>query len=165
MKQHTVYLSVGSNLGDKTANCQNGIEAVADEENTLLVGQSPYYKTEPVGFEDQDWFINGVFCIQTLLAPEDLLARLKSIQEKAGRKKSVIRNGPRILDLDILLFDDLVVDTGDLVIPHPRMHERRFVLQPFCDISPDRVHPVLKKDMQTLLAGLSGHGQEVEKVV
>jgi 2-amino-4-hydroxy-6-hydroxymethyldihydropteridine diphosphokinase len=165
MKPHTVYLSIGSNLGDKIFNCQKGIEAVVSLEGIRLVGQSPFYRTEPVGFEDQDWFINGVFFIETRLGPEELLQQLKNIQEKAGRAKSIIRNGPRILDLDILLFDDRVVNSGNLVIPHPRMHERRFVLQPFCDISPEVVHPVLKKDMQTLLRMLPDLGQKVEKWV
>ena len=161
MNQYTVYIAVGSNIGDKAANCQNGIDALIDSTGAVLVNQSRFYKTEPVGYEDQDWFINGVFCIRTGLEPQALLEKTQAVQTKAGRKASVIRNGPRILDLDILLFDDRIINSRHLSVPHPRMHERRFVLQPFCDISPDVVHPILKKDMKTLLAALPDNTQQV----
>ena len=161
MNPHTVYIAVGSNIGDKMANCQNGIDSVIREACATLVGQSPFYKTEPVGYEDQDWFVNGVFCIQTDLEPKDLLEKTQAIQTKAGRKKDMIRNGPRILDLDILLFDDRIINSRYLTVPHPRMHQRRFVLQPFCDISPDIVHPIFKKDMKALLDELPSDTQQV----
>ena len=163
--RHTVYISVGSNLGDKHANCQFGINSLAVTDGIRLVKQSPFYRTEPVGYEDQDWFINGVFCIETDLTPVELLKQMQSVQDRAGRKKSMVRNGPRTLDLDILMFDDQVVDTDTLLIPHPRMHERRFVLQPFCDISPDMIHPVLKKDMKTLLMQLPDNAQKVARLI
>lgn len=161
MSLHTVYMAVGSNIGDKMANCQKGIDDVIKDTGATLIGQSPFYKTEPVGYEDQDWFINGVFCIQTDLEPKDLLEKTQAIQTKAGRKEDMIRNGPRILDLDILLFDDRIINSRYLTVPHPRMHQRRFVLQPFCDISPDIIHPIFKKDMKTLLKDLPANTQQV----
>ena len=160
MNRHCVYIAVGSNLGDKMANCQNGIDRLAHAAGGILVDQSRFYKTEPMGFADQDWFVNGVFCLQTDLEPAALLAKIAEVQTAAGRKKSAIRNGPRTLDLDILLFDDRIMETPELIIPHPRMHERRFVLQPFCDISPHVMHPVLKKEIKTLLAALPDGEQD-----
>jgi 2-amino-4-hydroxy-6-hydroxymethyldihydropteridine diphosphokinase len=164
MKHHTVYLSVGSNMGDKIDNCQRGIDTLTATARTRMVKQSPFYRTEPIGFEDQDWFVNGVFCIQTDMGPEALLEEIKAIQAKAGRKPSRVRNGPRILDLDILFYDDLKLQAHDLVIPHPRMHERRFVLQPICDINPGMVHPEFKLDMKTLLGRLPEKTQQVERI-
>ena len=164
MNPHTVYIAVGSNIGDKVANCQNGIDALIAKSGARLIQQSPFYKTEPVGYEDQDWFINGVFCIETDLEPKDLLEKTQAIQTKAGRKKDRVRNGPRILDLDILMFDDRIITSRYLTVPHPRMHQRRFVLQPFCDISPDIIHPTFKKDMKTLLDELPPDTQKAVEI-
>ena len=138
-----VYISVGSNLGDKEANCRNGIDALVRTGGCRLSAQSPLYRTEPVDYLDQDWFVNAAVQIATPLEPLDLLAVLQAVQQQAGRTKSGIRFGPRVLDLDIIFYDRLVMKTPLLEIPHPRMHKRRFVLQPICDIDPDIVHPLL----------------------
>ncbi len=161
MKQkHSVYISIGSNIGNKLKNCQNGIAALIKPGLSLLRKQSPFYSTEPVDYKKQDWFINVVIKIQSVFDPYQLLSEIKSIQQDAGRTSDPVRYGPRVLDLDILLYDDLVINSSGLVIPHPRMHKRRFVLKPICDIDPKVVHPVLKKDMQHLLDNLSD-GQKI----
>lgn len=161
MKQkHAVYISIGSNIGNKLKNCQNGIAALIKPGLSLLRKQSPFYSTEPVDYKKQDWFINVVIKIQSVFDPYQLLSEIKSIQQDAGRISDPVRYGPRVLDLDILLYDDLVINSSGLVIPHPRMHKRRFVLKPICDIDPKVVHPVLKKDMRHLLDNL-GDGQKI----
>ena len=112
-------------------------------------------------YTDQDWFINLVVKIETLLDPYRLLGRLQSIQRKAGRLQDSIRFGPRVLDLDIIFYDEMVINSTQLVIPHPRMHKRRFVLQPLCDINPAIMHPVLKTDVRTLLNRLDDNEQRI----
>ena len=158
---HTAYIGAGSNMGNKLLNCKNGIAALTRPKETVLKNWSRFYKTEPVDYKDQDWFINSVVKIETNLNPFQLLDELKSIESDTGRVYGPIRFGPRILDLDIILYDDLVKNSSRLVIPHPRMHKRRFVLQPICDIDPKIVHPVLKKDMQYLLDILNENEQKV----
>ena len=100
---------------------------------------------------DQDWFVNAVAMIGTTLPPFDLLEELRSIETKAGRVRDAIRFGPRILDLDIILYGDVILESPGLIIPHPRMHKRRFVLKPICDIDRKMIHPVLEQDMESLL--------------
>lgn len=135
--------------------------ALTNYGDVALVARSPFYKTQPVDYADQDWFINAVFSIQTTASPEAILNRIQVVQQGAGREKTSIRFGPRILDLDILLFGDRVISTPNLVIPHPRMHKRRFVLQPLCDINPRMVHPVLLRTMGALLSHLGENEQQV----
>ncbi len=161
MVSHSAYIAIGSNIGDKQANCEEGIALLLSSGAATLNKQSRFYQTVPVGYKDQDWFINAVICIETAMDPQQLFEQLKQIENAAGRKAESIRFGPRILDLDILLYDDAIIDLPDLVIPHPRLHKRRFVLQPFCDIAPDKVHPVLKVDMQDLLTKLNDPGEKV----
>jgi 2-amino-4-hydroxy-6-hydroxymethyldihydropteridine diphosphokinase len=158
---HIAFISVGSNLGDKLENCRQGIAKLSRCANTRLLDQSAVYRTEPVDYYDQDWFVNYVVKIETDLDPLPLLDRLKSIERRAGRDQDSIRFGPRILDLDIVLYDELVLQDPRLTIPHPRMHKRRFVLKPICDIDPDIKHPVLRLRMQSLLENLAEEGQRV----
>ena len=160
-KGNSVYISIGSNLGDKLANCQYGIDALVRTTHTVFIAQSPFYRTAPVDYLDQDWFVNAVIAIETRRDPMQLLADLKSIQLVAGRTRNHVRFGPRILDLDILLYGEKVLSTPELEIPHPRLHKRRFVLQPICDIDPKIVHPVLNVSMQTLLNRLDENDQKV----
>jgi len=152
--RHKVYIGIGSNLGKKEENCLKGIEAIEANCECYVESKSPLYHTEPVDFEDQAWFINGVIEIYTRLDPISLLKKLKGIEKETGRTSCGIRFGPRILDLDILFFDDLILHTKELTLPHPRLHKRRFVLRPLFDIAPDLIHPVLKRDIQTLLLNL-----------
>ena len=158
---HIAYISVGSNLGQKVDNCRGGIAVLTRTGSTRLVDQSFIYRTEPVDYLDQDWFVNCVAKIETDLDPLSLLNVLKSIERAAGRVKDTIRFGPRILDLDIILYDNLVMDTPPLTVPHPRMHKRRFVLKPLCDIDPNIIHPVLHRTMESLLEDLDEKGQRI----
>jgi 2-amino-4-hydroxy-6-hydroxymethyldihydropteridine diphosphokinase len=158
---HTAYVAAGSNIGNKLLNCKNGICALTKANKTVLKDWSKFYKTEPVHYKDQDWFVNCVVKIETPLNPFELLHELKSIERDTGRVYTPIRFGPRTLDLDIILYDDLVENSADLIIPHPRMHNRRFVLRPICDISPEIVHPVLKKSMKYLLNILDENDQRI----
>ena len=148
-------------MGNRLQNCRQGISALTRSGKFRIIAQSRMYMTEPVGYKDQGWFINMVVKLETTNDPFELLDEIKRIQRAAGRKRDVIRFGPRVLDLDIIFFDDLVLDSDRLVVPHPRMHQRRFVLKPICDIDPTIVHPVLKKDMQSLLDGLVKDEQKV----
>ena len=158
---HIAYVSVGSNLGDKLGYCRRGVGALAADGRVRILAQSRLYRTEPVDYTDQEWFINRVIKIGTDLDPLPLMERLQAVQQALGRTAPAVRFGPRVLDLDILLYDRLVLDDPRLSIPHPRMHARRFVLTPLCDIDPEVVHPVLGKSARTLLSELGGEGQEV----
>ncbi|MDY6838982.1 MAG: 2-amino-4-hydroxy-6-hydroxymethyldihydropteridine diphosphokinase [Thermodesulfobacteriota bacterium] len=145
---------MGSNLGNRVENCREAIEAVSGCKDCVLEAQSPFYETEPVYLEDQDWFINAAALIRTCLEPEAFLARLQAIEQRMGPRVDSPRFGPRVLDLDILFFDDLVLQGSELSVPHPRLHERRFVLKPLSDIAARFVHPVLGETVGSLLASL-----------
>ncbi len=162
MKSHTAFISAGSNIGDKYLNCKKGIAALAESGISVLMDQSRFYLTEPVDYKPQDWFINSVVKIKTVLNPFELLNELKRIERDAGRSYSGVRFGPRILDLDIIMYDDLIINSSRLFIPHIRMHKRLFVLKPFCDIEPCAVHPVIKKDMEELLKSLDDNTQRIK---
>ncbi|MCD6224747.1 MAG: 2-amino-4-hydroxy-6-hydroxymethyldihydropteridine diphosphokinase [Deltaproteobacteria bacterium] len=164
MPTHTVLISAGSNIGDKSGNCKKGISALIRPERAVLIKESKFYKTEPVDYTDQDWFVNCAVKISTPLEPLELLTEIKRIESEAGRKKDVVRFGPRVLDLDIIFFDDRVIESDNLIIPHPRMHQRRFVLMPICDIDPNIIHPVLKKSIRALLAELDDSEQKVSEL-
>lgn len=139
-----VYLGLGSNLGDKAANLRESLRQLAGGpgSDVTLLAVSSLYRTEPVGYLAQDWFLNAAAHIKTQLSPHELLQRIIAIERKLGRVRTV-RNGPRSIDLDILLWEDLIVNDDDLVIPHPRLHERLFVLEPLAEIASDSRHPVL----------------------
>ena len=145
------YIGVGSNVGDKKANCQRAIELL--EEADKVVAVSSLYYTEPVGYQEQEDFINAVVALETERSPAVLLARCLALEERLGRKRT-LRWGPRTIDLDILLYGEQVVNLPDLVIPHPQMAARKFVLVPLVEIAPDAVHPVLKKTARQMLQEL-----------
>jgi len=142
------YIGLGSNMGDKTANCRMAVERLADAGRIISV--SSFYYTEPVGYKEQEDFINAVAILETTLPPAELLAICHAIEDRLGRRRTV-RWGPRTIDLDILLYGDLVLNRPDLVIPHPLMSMRRFVLAPLVEIAPEVIHPVLHKSMIQLL--------------
>jgi len=158
---HTVFVSTGSNMGNKLENCRRGIAGLEKSGKSVVKELSDFYKTEPVDYTDQDWFVNAVARIETKLDPAGLLCEIKTIQREIGRTEGPVRFGPRIIDLDILIFDDLVFNLPGLVIPHPRMHRRAFVLKPICDIDPMIIHPVLGKSMKYLLDNLDDKGQGI----
>ena len=155
------FISLGSNIGDKRGYCRKGIAGLEAAPHTTIIAQSRFYRTEPVDYKDQDWFVNGVVRIDTRLDPYALLDLLNVIELSAGRERKGFRFGPRTLDMDIIFYGDYVIDTPTLSIPHPRMHKRRFVLQPLCDIDPVVVHPVFLKNARYLLEHLNDEGQKV----
>jgi 2-amino-4-hydroxy-6-hydroxymethyldihydropteridine diphosphokinase len=146
--EHTVYLALGSNLGVRSANLKNAINNLTPQMN--VKAKSHVYETAPWGFTDQPAFLNQVVKAETYLEPEALLQHLKRLESVMGRVPS-FQNGPRLIDIDILFFDDLVLDSPIVQIPHPRLHERAFVLMPLNDLCPDLVHPVLQKSVSELL--------------
>ncbi len=151
-----VLLSLGSNLGDRAANLQAAVHALAPWVQVRAC--SPVYETAPWGYTDQPAFLNMALTGLTHLPPRRLLSVLKSIEIRLGRR-STFRYGPRIIDLDIIFYADLCLNTPTLTIPHPRMHQRAFVLVPACDIAPHWRHPLLGKTVQALCAEISS--QEV----
>jgi len=145
---HNAFLSVGSNLGDKEKNIREAIEMLND--NTTRVKKvSGLITTKPVGYLDQDDFLNGCIEVVTLKSPHELLKQIQSIEANLKRERK-IRWGPRTIDLDIVLYDQEIVFSDDLVIPHPRMHERLFVLEPLEEIAPYLIHPVFNKSIAQL---------------
>ena len=160
--KHTAFLSIGSNIGDKKTNCAKGIHQLCSTDAIRLISQAPFYQTQPVDFEHQDWFINTAIKIETTLSPDVILIKCKEIEQQVGRQRSIVRFGPRILDMDIILFDQVILKDSKLQIPHPRMHKRRFVLQPICDIEPTVLHPVYQKTVGELLAELRTEDQRIK---
>ena len=155
-----VYLSLGSNLGDRQVQLQDALAKLAAVGR--VVATSSFYETEPVEFTQQPWFLNCAIALETNKTPEQLMAAILRIEEEMGRRR-VQKKGPRAIDIDILLFDDTIVDSEELTIPHPTMHERRFVLEPLAEIAPELLHPVLKKTIRELLDSLPP-GQVVKRL-
>ena len=152
--RHTAYISVGSNMGDSEEYIKNAIDNLSSDECIRIKKVSSLIKTKPYGYEDQDDFLNGAFSIETLYSPEELLARLPIEENEAGRERT-IHWGPRTLDLDIIFYDDLVMLTDSLIIPHPDMTNRLFVMEPLCEIEPNVVHPRFMLTVKELLNKLS----------
>jgi 2-amino-4-hydroxy-6-hydroxymethyldihydropteridine diphosphokinase len=146
----TVYLGLGSNLGDRAAHLEQALEGLAAV-GVTVVRRSSFYATEPLGFAPQHWFLNAVVEAQTELMPRQLLRATQEVERSLGRRR-LVRNGPRTLDIDILLYASIVVSMTDLRIPHPRMAERRFVLVPLREIAPALRHPTLRRSVAELLA-------------
>ena len=142
-----VYLSLGSNVGDRAANLNAAIDRLRAFGEVVAV--SSFYETEPVEFTAQAWFLNCAVALDTEKTPQQLLAGILDIEQQLGRRRGQ-KKGPRIIDLDILLFGNSIVDDPGLTIPHPAMHERRFVLEPLAEIAPDALHPVLKQTIREL---------------
>ena len=145
----TAYIGIGSNLGNRHENCLRAIELL-QRKQVIATKLSSLYETEPWGMKDQPRFINMAIQIETSLEPSELLTVLKEIEKEIGREKSS-KWEPRTIDLDILLFDDIILNEDNLTIPHPLMHERDFVLRPLCEIAPDIHHPLLKLSICELM--------------
>ena len=156
------YIGIGSNSGDKVAQCEKAIIEILKADQNKLLGKSSFFKTKPLGYTSQDWFINGVIKIETELGPLQLLRALKRIESQLGRKET-FRWGPRSIDLDILFFDEKEIRTEELQIPHPLLQERQFILIPLAEIDRDFIHPVLKKSIGELLDDMK-EDQGVEKL-
>jgi len=178
-----VYLGLGSNVGDREANLREAIARI-ERLGIDVVRESSIYETEPVGLADQPWFLNQVIEVKIIagltsghgpvvgdpetiptVKAEALLSELLKIEHEMGRERT-IGNGPRVIDIDLLLFGDMIIpdsieedqrssiDRNEIIVPHPRMHQRRFVLEPLCEIAPELVHPVLKKTCSVMLGWL-----------
>lgn len=176
-----VYISLGSNLGRKKVNIRRAIKLLSKEKDIKILKVSSLYETEPMGyvksapsapsapegrdfaFGGQDWFVNACLKAETNLSPRQLLTVLKNIEKMLKRKRRFIKWGPRTIDLDILLYNNLKLKTKDLVIPHPEMHQRAFVLIPLMELEPNLVHPTKRKSILELLANLRAK-KEVKKI-
>lgn len=149
----TAYLSIGSNKGNKIENLARALNCLRSDEGIEVdaKGVSELYRTAPQNYTDQDWFVNGALKITTSHSPDILLDRLKAVEQELDKEGKPFRFGPRIIDLDIIYYDDRIMKSERLELPHPRMHERCFVLKPLCDIAVNKVHPVLNKTTDELL--------------
>jgi 2-amino-4-hydroxy-6-hydroxymethyldihydropteridine diphosphokinase len=157
-----VYLSLGSNEGDRIANLRAAIQALATIGQVTAV--SSFYETEPVEYTQQPWFVNCAIALNTDKTPQQLLSAILQLERELGRRRSPKQlKGPRLIDIDILLFGAAIIDTADLQIPHPAMHQRRFVLQPLAEIAPGQLHPIVKRTVRELRDALPP-GQEVSKL-
>ena len=143
------YLSLGSNLGDRVHHLEEAIRLLQEDEVTVL-RRSSLFETEPRDVPNQPWFLNLVIEVETALFPRRLLSRIKRVESRLGRKR-ITDKGPRTIDIDIVLFGRFVVDAPDLTIPHPRMGERRFVLEPLAELAPDLRHPVTRRSVREML--------------
>jgi 2-amino-4-hydroxy-6-hydroxymethyldihydropteridine diphosphokinase len=151
-----IYLGLGSNLGDRTANLRSAVAKL--QEHMLVEKISPVYETTPWGpVQDQPLFLNVCLQATTDLTPQDLLPLIKRVEESLGRDTNE-KWGPFNIDIDLLFYDDLIVEVGDRTIPHGRIQERPFVLLPLADIAPDYIHPILNQSISSLLAGVSTAG-------
>jgi len=156
-----VYLSLGSNIGDRKSHLRDAIARL--ETKGRIVEVSSFYETEPVEVTDQAWFLNCAAALETTEEdPYQLMAAILGIEQEMGRRR-ILRKGPRTIDIDILLYGDVVINSPALTIPHPAMHQRRFVLDPLAEIAPGVQHPVLKRTVQEMLAALPA-GQTVRRV-
>jgi 2-amino-4-hydroxy-6-hydroxymethyldihydropteridine diphosphokinase len=146
----TAFVSLGSNLGDRAALLAFAVEALGSSAEIHVEAVSALYETDPIGPPPQRAYLNAVVQLRTGLAPRALLRGLLAIEERAGRTRSGVRDEPRRLDLDLLLYDDLVLDEPGLVVPHPRLHQRAFALEPLCDLAADLVHPGRGESIESL---------------
>ena len=156
----TAYIGIGSNLGDRHQNCLQAVDWLRRIPDVEVTGVSRWFLTKPVGVDEQDWYVNGVVSLDVDTTPQGLLEALMGIEQAMGRVRKE-RWGPRVIDLDILLFGKKVIHEDNLIVPHPLMHVRRFVLVPMADLAPDVIHPSIETTMAQLLKGLPDDGQEV----
>lgn len=151
------YIGIGSNMEEPLRQCKESIQKLAVSRGVALERVSSFYKTEPVmddenhcqALENQKWFVNAVAEVRTTLSPRGLLEVLQGIENRMGRSRT-FKGAPRIIDLDLLLYDQEVISEGDLVVPHPRMHNRRFVLEPLCELASYVIHPAFGVSMRGL---------------
>jgi 2-amino-4-hydroxy-6-hydroxymethyldihydropteridine diphosphokinase len=152
---HTIaHIGIGSNVGDRKSNCLRASEYLDRLDMTHVVKVSSLYLTEPVGVQSQEWFINSVVIVDTRLTAESLLAGLQTIEDEMGRVRTM-KWGPRNIDLDLLFFGDYVIQKESIIVPHPELAHRRFVLEPLNEVDPDKVHPILNRTVHELTISLN----------
>jgi 2-amino-4-hydroxy-6-hydroxymethyldihydropteridine diphosphokinase len=154
LKMAYAYVGFGSNIDDRLNYIAQALRLLSEADDVSLIQISSLYETEPVGYEEQGWFLNGVVAVETDLPVQQLLALLKEIEKGVGRQHRA-RWGPREVDLDLLIYDQCCINTPDLTVPHPEMHRRSFVLVPFAEIAPDVLHPIFQQNIRTLLSNLN----------
>ncbi len=147
------YIGFGSNIDDRFTYIAQALRLLLAADRVSLIQISSLYETEPVGYEEQDWFLNGVVAVETDLSLHGLLTLLKDIEGVVGRQHRA-RWGPREVDLDLLIYDQCCINTPELIVPHPEMHRRSFVLVPFAEIAPDVLHPIFQQNIRTLFSNL-----------
>jgi 2-amino-4-hydroxy-6-hydroxymethyldihydropteridine diphosphokinase len=152
------YIALGSNLNDKMANLNKAIESIEKNSKVKVLKRSSVYQTEPVDLKDQPFFLNMVLEVETQISPFDLLHILQDIEKKMGRKKGK-RWGPRNIDLDLLLYEDQVINSAELTLPHAQMHLRKFVLIPLVEITENTLHPLIKRTIPKILEDLKENSQ------
>lgn len=152
------YIGLGSNIGDRAANLKRALDRLKARQGLKVKKASSLYEAEPVGLKGQPWYLNAVVEVETSLSPEGLFKVCQEIETEMGRRRET-RWGPRVIDLDILLYGNNIIDEEDLKIPHPRMHTRRFVLVPLAEIAPEAIHPAFKKTVSSLLGELKDEHQ------
>ncbi len=153
---HKVFIAIGSNLGDRRKNIEIALRKM-DDLGLKIIKRSSIIETEPYGYKEQDKFLNGVVLVETDMNPFELLELLLRIEKEMGRER-IIKWGPRNIDLDIIFYDDLIIDTENLKIPHPDAHNRTFVMGPLSEIAPDFVHPILRKKVEEIYRELIAKG-------
>ena len=156
-----VYLSLGSNVGTREKHLRDAITRLDTAGHVVSI--SSFYETEPVEFTDQPWFLNCAVALETTRTPEQLIAAMLRIETEIGRTRTRTKKGPRTIDIDILLFGSTIINSEELTIPHPAMHQRRFVLEPLSEIASEVQHPVLHRTVRELLDALPA-GQAVRKI-
>ena len=161
--KHRAYIGVGSNQGKKEDNCRRAVREIGCLPQTRVREVSTWFVTEPWGAASTEWYVNGVAAVDTGLEPATLLQYCQALEGKMGRRPSPVRWADRVIDLDILLFDDMVLEGPELTIPHPELHRRRFVLVPLCEIAPDLKHARLGSEMRELLARVED-GKRVQQL-
>jgi len=161
MKRHQAFIGFGSNLGNRLENCRKALDALEELPECSLLQTSSYYESSPVGVVEQPSFINGVVQLETTGHAHWLMQQMLNIENILGRVRT-LKWGPRYIDLDLLFFDDLIIDSPELTVPHPLLHERLFVLEPLNEIAPDFRHPCLEKTVAELRNDLRSGDQQVE---
>ena len=150
MPHITAYIGIGSNLGTPEGNCTKAIEKISSAKGIKIISKSSFYQTEPIGGVQQGWFVNSAIEIETDLSPENLLSVLLNLELAMGRIRKE-KWGPRLIDLDLLLYGNLVLEKKGITLPHPEIQNRKFVLTPMSEIAENLIHPTLKKTIKTLL--------------
>ena len=152
--ENDAYIAIGSNQGDREFYLLRAVAEIGKIPDTKVTGLSPFYETTPVGVTDQPNFYNAVLRLSTRLSPHDLLKALQNIEDNVFKRKRTVKWGPRSMDLDILLYGNQIVNSPELVVPHPQMSSRRFVLQPLSDLAPELIHPEVGLSIKQLLNAL-----------
>jgi 2-amino-4-hydroxy-6-hydroxymethyldihydropteridine diphosphokinase len=159
----TAYIGIGSNMGDPQQNCLEAIEWIGALDECRIISVSGFYLTEPVGVVAQDWYVNSAVSVSTAMPARDLLKALLQVEKDMGRVR-IEKWGPRVIDLDLLLYHDEMLDEPEIKVPHPLMHMRKFVMVPMMELAPDLVHPVFGKTMTELCREITGEGQIIKRL-